>query len=216
MIKAVLFDLDGVLADTEPLRYESFRQLFWEEYAIQLPEEYSVKKGKPGRENLLLLLKRYGIKVFNVEYLLQKRNKLLNTLLKERLKQNENLSTYFLTLRQKGVKFALVTNSQYEYAEIILNKLCLSQFFSEIITSQLGLPGKPKPDLYLYCLQKLNITSYEGVAVEDTLFGVMAAQKAGLFTIAFQKYSQSSDVKKTADYWITEYPSLFNYINKMI
>jgi len=199
MIKAVLFDLDGVLADTETTRLESLKHI-------------AAKKGHLSKFNDLTVRDCIGLttEVFflNVVGLSDKVE--INEIKQERYRKwRQHPEKYILpikgtteliqALKERGIKIAVVTNAYREQADLALATLGLTKYLDVIISiDDLSVP-KPDPESYLKALEKLGLPSEECIAVEDTTHGMSSAIGAGLKVIAITTHYSREELKN-ADY----------------
>ena len=186
-VKAVLFDLDGTLIDSEYFHYECWNEIL-EDYGIQLayPDWLKNYAGIPLPQNAKNLLTKYQINAA-LEDVVKRREAL--TL--ERLKTKDvGLMPYALVmikfLYERKLLLAIVTSSPREDVEAIFDRNGLRDYFTLIITRSDVVQNKPDPEGYLKCCAALGQKKEECIVFEDTLNGIKAAKAAGLRCIAIQ------------------------------
>ncbi len=176
MMKAALFDLDGVVFDTEPLYTK-----FWEQLGKNLHLPYdnfaNVIKGM----TLVEIFERYF-----PEEELQKR-------IRHEVEQYEHEMNYAYVpgskwvlneLRQRGVRMAIVTSSDMEKMKNVYRQHPeLFDSFDLILTAEDFERGKPAPDCYLTAMQRLGVGKDECVVFEDSFNGIKAGKNAGIKVI---------------------------------
>ena len=119
-LKAVFFDLDGVICDTEPLRFKSYQELFRIEFQKDLPSKYMRKRvGLPLIENFKFYLKVLGVDNYDLKLLIKKRNIILSNLISKNISYDKKTYDLFYRLSNLGLKIILVTNSSSIYAKNI-------------------------------------------------------------------------------------------------
>ena len=181
MIKAIVFDFDGLIIDTETPAYEAFREVF---------RTYEVE----------LLLDTYAqcigttFAVFNpFNYLAEQLGKEIDhetvkRLVDERYEQLLDETTlrpgvldYLAEAQARGLRIGLATSSPSSWINPYFDRFGLRQYFHSVTTADDVANVKPDPELYLKSLNKLGVTGSEAIAFEDSLNGLRAAKAAGLF-----------------------------------
>jgi beta-phosphoglucomutase len=185
MIKAFIFDLDGVLTDTAEYHF-----LAWKQLATQIGIEFSradneLLKGVDRMGSLELIL-QLGQKQLsqdekltlteqkNAEYL-----KLVQTMSPADL--FPGVLPLFSSLKAAGVKTALASASKN--AALVLQKLCIPDLFDYVADSNLIKNGKPDPEIFLTCAQALGVAPERCIGVEDAPAGVTAIKAAGMHAL---------------------------------
>lgn len=199
-IKALLFDLDGTLIDSEFFHYECWNEIL-NESGISLTYDDWLKNyaGVPLPTNAKNLIERYHITA-DLAQIIERREKL--TL--ERLKTKDvNLMPYvegFLKeFSEKGYTMALVTSSPRQDVDAIFKRNGIGSYFKMIITRSDVTKSKPDPESYLVCCEKLSLAAEECLVFEDTINGVRSAKAAGLTCFAVQSNSEDHQKLSVAD-----------------
>lgn len=203
MIKAIIFDFDGTLIDTETAWYVAFRDAY-RTYGVDLTlEQYSQCIGT-------------SLHSFNpYEYLVTDLHlpvdlDALRISVRQRhssLMEVEDVRpgvTDWLTLaRQRGLKIGLASSSASAWVEQYLERLGLRHYFECIRTADHVTHVKPDPELYLQALSCLGVEPHEAIAVEDSPNGAKAAVTAGLQCVVVPnsttKYLKFDEVHRRAD-----------------
>jgi HAD superfamily hydrolase (TIGR01509 family) len=182
MIKAVLWDNDGVLVDTETLFFDITRQAF-AELGVSLTKEVWGRRylsdGRPSRE----MAAELGADPARIVPVLEARNQQYRRILAEppvvRPRVRETLSALAETVR-----LAIVTGCDREQLELVHRSTNLLGFFEVIVTSDDCTHAKPHPELYLTTLKALNLPANECFAIEDSPRGLASARAAGVACVA--------------------------------
>ena len=198
-IKGVVFDLDGVLIDTEGLQIKAWIKVL-KDYGIFLPEvsekDLLSFRGKSAEFIASQLKKRYGLKVQEKE-LVRKRDKYI-------LKVYQKREIKLMPQAKEALKFfrffyqiALASTGSKKEILIKLEKSSLKKYFPVIVSREDVKRGKPAPDIYLKAVKKLKLKPQNCLAIEDTQYGVESAKSAGLFCFAIpNNFSKNQDFSK--------------------
>ncbi|GIW47228.1 MAG: phosphatase [Deltaproteobacteria bacterium] len=183
MIKAVIFDMDGVMIDSEPI-WEKTERILLKRRGINYEATYREKiVGLNQRDSALLLKETFGLPE-SIEELIEERISILLDLYKKELKPIPGLIYLLEQLKEKGFLIALASSSPLRVINFVLDKLSLKDFFSTVVSGEMVERGKPYPDIYLYAADKLKVMPKECVVIEDSINGVRAAKSAGMRCIA--------------------------------
>lgn len=177
MIKAILWDNDGVLVDTERLYFQATREILARAGANLTQEmfvEYSLTKGK----SVWHLAAEKGTPPDQVDRMREERNARYGQLLREEDTVIEGVAETLPKLHQFAM--GIVTTSRREHFDIIHRASGLLQYFAFILTREDYEKTKPDPEPYLRGLEKMGVERSECVVIEDSKRGLTAATRAGL------------------------------------
>ncbi|MUV37208.1 uncharacterized protein JNUCC1_01014 [Lentibacillus sp. JNUCC-1] len=182
MIKALIFDFDGLILDTETAWYESYKETLEELYGYNLQIEDFVKcVGSNGEVFWDFLQTELGDS-YDYHMIKDKAGK-LHTLKIKNYKERDGVKDFLEDAFKKNLKIALATSSSKRWATTHLTNLKLISYFDILITKDDVKDVKPSPDLFNKAIKELNIRPSEAIVFEDSLNGLIAAQKADLKTI---------------------------------
>ena len=179
-IKAILFDLDGVLVNSNHLHYESFKEavLTVAGVTIDQNEHDALFNGVTTKQKLFYYIGKGLInKSHSSEIERVKREKILH-LIPRYIKPNDKLKKLLLELHT-SYKFALVSNSGKETSHLILQHLDIYHLFDLIVSPSDGLSPKPDPAMYIFARNSLGILPSESLIFEDSECGKAAAYQSG-------------------------------------
>lgn len=183
MVKAVIFDMDGLLLDTEKLLVK-----FWQEAAREagfpMTREIALNIRSMHRSFAIPYLKSVLGEDFDYLKIRSRRMELMSAYLAkyglELKKGAKELLTY---LNENKVPAAVATATDYERAEKYLKETGIFGYFDKIICATMVKVGKPQPDIYIYAASELGLEPSECAALEDSPNGVKSAAAAGCKTI---------------------------------
>jgi beta-phosphoglucomutase len=200
MIKAVIFDLDGVIVSTDEFHYLAWKQLADKEGIAFDKVINNQLRGVSRSESLKIILKR-SIKAYSEDEkktIQELKNKIYLDFLenlspKDLLPNSLEIIEY---LKDKGIKVAIGSSSRN--TKKILEQLNIINIFDAIADGNDITKSKPNPEVFLVASQKLGILPDECAVVEDAMSGIEAANAAGMLAIAINDATKS----KYADYKI--------------
>lgn len=213
-INTILFDVDGVLIDSEKIY-----QKFW--IVAAKKEGYVMSKEQALQLRSLdstlaqdLFEKWYNIKD-TYSNIRATRKKLMQLYLSQnKLELKTGVIETLSYLKEHNFCLAVVTASDFEKAKSYLNSVGIDEFFTKIISTKMVKKGKPFPDVYQYACQQLNVLPKDCFAIEDSPNGVESASKAGCRTIMIPDLSPYSDDLK--DYVYAHYLDLQLFLKREI
>ncbi len=193
MIKAIIFDLDGTLTDSDRVHFKVF-EAFFAKKGISLDKE-TYRKKISGRQNSAILadflpeLSAEEGEAFSAE-----KEANFRELAKGSLSPLPGLIDLLNQLKDKGLAAAVVTNAPPENAAFMLGELGLTEAFNPVVIGD-DLPrGKPDPLPYQTALDKLGIVADEAIAFEDSSAGIRSATGAGIKTIGMTTTHDEDDL----------------------
>ncbi|TDH21482.1 HAD family phosphatase [Segetibacter sp. 3557_3] len=180
---AVLFDMDGVIVDSNPYHKKAFEQ-FFEEHEVSLSDE-ELKTHVYGRTN-----KEIMPYVFKDDYTPEKgevwadeKEALFRDLYKSDIEPVKDLVPFLQQLRAANIKTAVGTSAPRANLDFVLDALAIREYFDALLDSTDVISGKPDPEIYLNSAQKLGIDPSACIVIEDSLAGVQAGLSAGMKVI---------------------------------
>jgi HAD superfamily hydrolase (TIGR01509 family) len=181
MLKAILFDLDGTLVDTEPLHYQTWLEVL-REYEMEIDHEF-FKARISGRLNPLILQDILPELSFEAGKQLTDYKEAKFREIGLSLTPLAGLLDLLTWIDNHNLKKALVTNAPRDNVNFFLKVLKLSNYFDEVILAEETPAGKPDPIPYKIALNQLDISANEAIAFEDSVSGIKSAVGAGIYTI---------------------------------
>jgi HAD superfamily hydrolase (TIGR01509 family) len=211
-MRTVIFDLDGVLADSEP---------WWSQIDAKLLAEYGVTYRGEHHQNVVGVSYRLAVEFYKkafdlsapTEEMMRRRGEIATEFFANRIGLFPNVKEVLEELRQMKLRLAVATSSVSASARPFLERHELTRFFDVIVTGEEVEHGKPAPDIYLRAAEQLGISADACLVVEDALPGVAAAKAAKMCVAAIPdtRFVDPRNYEKEADYILDnlkELPSL--------
>jgi beta-phosphoglucomutase len=193
MLKAVIFDFDGVITDSEILHLRAFNQSL-AQYGIEITKNdyYTTYLGFNDTDCYKLLIEKGLLKMDEqqINTLMIQKKKIFEQLAKAEGKMIEGVRDFLKMLEQNNIPMAICSGSLLTEVEMVLEDARLRHLFEAIVSGEQVKKGKPDPEGFLLSLQRLNenrenpITANQCVVIEDSHWGLEAAKAAGMHTIA--------------------------------
>ena len=212
LFRAVIFDLDGVLADSE---------LWWSEIDAKLLAQYGINYRGEYHRNVLGVSYRLAVefykKVFDLsvpaEEMMRQRAEIAIDFFANRVGLFPSAKRVLKELRQMNLRLAVATSSVSASVRPFLNRHNLTSLFDVIVTGDEIERGKPQPDIYLRAAEKLSLAADECLVIEDALSGIAAAKAAKMRVAAIPdtRFVDPREFEKEADYLLSslsEIPAL--------
>ncbi len=179
-MKAIVFDMDGVLFDTEKLCRDSWIRIAQEQGLADMEEIFLQCVGRNANDTRTLLLNHYG-QDFPYDVFRQQTSRWCWEQIEqygERVMPGaQELLAY---LRETGYKIGLASSSRQESVMRHLTNAGFLKYFSVIVTGDMVEHSKPNPDIYLLACEKMQVAPQEAYAIEDSFNGIRAAYAAGM------------------------------------
>jgi HAD superfamily hydrolase (TIGR01509 family) len=214
---AVIFDLDGVLADSEP---------WWNQIDAKLLAEYGVSYRGEYHRNVLGVNYRLAVEFYkdafhisaSVEELMRRRGEIATDFFANRVDLFPSAKTTLEQLREMKLPLAVATSSVSASARPLLERTGIRSLLSVVITGDEVQQGKPHPDIYLRAAKKLGISPEACLVIEDSLAGIAAGKAANMRVAAIpdRRFVDPREYEKEADYVLgslSEIPALIRSVN---
>ena len=203
-ITAVLFDMDGLVLDTEKLYTR-----FWQEAANALgypmTKEQALGMRSLNRGVGLAKMQSYFGPEVDYDKIRNKRIELMDAFVEqEGVKLKPGIHELLAYLKEHGIKTAIATSSPLERTLLYLGSVGLEQSFDELVSGYMVEKGKPEPDIYLYAAEKLGVKPSECMVLEDSPAGILAAHRAGCLPVMVPDQDKPDKETKAMLYALAE------------
>lgn len=202
--RAVVFDLDGVLWDGEPLYYAAFNVVL-EPLGHHLPEdEYEQIIGQSVEAAWQWVLDRFGITESPASFY-RKYDEAVLRMLEEPVEPLPGVRDLIAELKRRNIRLAVASASLRQWVDATLNGISLADEFETTVSASEVQHAKPAPDLYATAAERLGIPASECLAIEDTRAGIASAKAAGMFAVQVRASSTALPPIPEADLVIEDY-----------
>lgn len=214
-IKAVIFDMDGVIVDSMPLLYKAWSELMKEEHGVKFSRKFFYEEisGRRAPEAIEYILKKKPDKKFLKDFNKIKA-KYYKKHLRKNLKETKGIIKFLQYLKKENIKIGLATSSYKKEAEYILKKVKADKYFDYMVTAEKVKKSKPEPEVFLKAAKGLKIKPENCVVVEDAPLGVMAGKKAKMTVIGLMAY-HNKKILRGADFYTKDFTKkkLYKFID---
>ncbi len=182
-LEAVLWDMDGVIADTAPFHFQAWQEVFRKR---KIPYSREVFNRNFGRRNDVIVrsIVGEGYPESEMEAILVEKEGLFRARAKGKIKPFPGAMELLDELKEYGVKVALATSSPIENGQFVTRQLGIEDRFDAIVWGREVTEGKPSPQIFLLAAERLNVAPGRCVVIEDSVSGVTAAKRAGMKCLA--------------------------------
>ena len=190
MLQAVIFDFDGVIADSEPLHLRAYQSVLQVD-GIELGKEEYYRRylGFDDAELFQTLVKDRGLSVGadKVDHWIESKSRIVEALISSDALLFQGAAACVKMCAER-VPLAIASGALEHEIDLVLQHAGLRGCFAAIASASDGVRGKPAPDLYMLAMAKLPVTGHlepaSCIAIEDSRWGIEAARKAGLRCVA--------------------------------
>lgn len=204
MIRAVIFDMDGTLIDTE-----KYYRIFWPkalaEFGYHMTDEQALSMRSLGRPFAPTRLRQWFGEELDYDAIRQRRKDMMEECLdREGIRRKPGALELVQRLKADGITTAVATATDPERTAKYLRLTGLEGYFDRLISATQVKEGKPSPDIYLYACEQLGLKPEECLAVEDSPNGVLSAYRAGCKVVMVPDQTEADEETKKYLYAVAE------------
>ncbi len=210
--KAIIFDLDGTIIDTEHA---------WRRATDELIESRGIVLSEPEKQKLHVMFNGYALKRCceilkeqfqlneSIDALAHEKRERAHQLIEQEVQFIQGFHQFHSLIKSSNIPHAIATNADDFTISTLKRSAQLESYFGQHIygISSVNHIYKPNPDIYLYAAKQLNIRPEDCLAIEDSAHGIAAAKKAGMFCIGMNS-SKNLDYIKESDHKVNNYDEI--------
>ena len=198
-MKAVIFDMDGVIIDSEPIHFEVDMQTMKDFGCSISKEELNKYVGTTNEYMYTDIKNKYKINK-SIEEIISYRSEMAKKkVIESDLMPIDGIKELLVDLKDKNIPAAIASSSPRDFIEVVVSKFGLGDYFSCIVSGEEVENGKPAPDIYVETSKKLGVSPKECTVIEDSKNGVLAAKEAGMKCIGFKNVNSGDQDLSKAD-----------------
>lgn len=199
-MKAVIFDMDGVLVDSQPYHFKADIDTMAEYGVIKDQKFYESFAGTLTADRMRTLKEMFGLDVPVEEMTIKRENMILDIMGKEDIKPVLGIPEFLRSIKEKELTTAVASSSDYKLINLILDRLKIAKYFDSVTSGSDVKRGKPSPDVFLLAAERIGIEPAECLVVEDSENGVKAAKAAGMKALGYINPTSGKQDLSLADF----------------
>lgn len=192
-IKAIIFDMDGVISDTQDILAVVEKDIL-KERGIDMSAEEITRRfaGMSSRDIFTIIFSEHNKDLSHIDKLIEERKvKTLNAA-KGNVKEISGTREFIDNLLDGNFRLAVASGSLIPFIDLVLSELNLKNKFSAVVSSQEVENGKPDPAVFLLAAERLSLKPEECIVIEDGINGMIAAKRAGMKCIGLVRQENNN------------------------
>jgi HAD superfamily hydrolase (TIGR01509 family) len=205
MKKLILFDMDGVLLDSEKL-YLEMNQIFFKKLGANISvAEHQSFVGISATKMWTFIKDKFNLSETVEELIKQEKELKYKALKAAKLVPTIGVIDFLEFLKRKNYQIAIASSGLKKNINLILQKLDMEKYFDLVVSGEQVEKGKPEPDIFLKVASQYGISPKDCIVIEDSTNGVLAAKAAKMFCIGYYNPTSGSQDLSKADLIINSF-----------
>lgn len=205
-MKGIIFDMDGVIIDSEPIHIKLEKELLEEMGGNYSEINHNDFIGTTDAHMWSTFKKQFNIKLSVEELINIKRKRFIESL--NQVPLVDNILELMRTLHEKGYKLGLASSNNKKAVKTVKNKFELDKYIDIFMSGEEVSKGKPDPEIFLTTAKYMNLKPEDCLVIEDAKNGVLAAKAAGMKCIGFENKNSGNQDLSDADLIIDNFKDL--------
>ena len=181
--KAVIWDMDGVVADTASYHFRAWQEVF-QKQGVDFTEEDFKKSFGQRNDTIIRSTMGDGVSQDEMDGISSEKEESFRQRMRQNLKPLPGVIKLIKSLAKRGFRLALASSAPIANIQLITRGLDINSYFQHIISAEDVTEGKPNPQVFLLAARRLGIKPANCIVIEDAVAGVAAAKRAGMHCLA--------------------------------
>ncbi len=199
-MKAVIFDMDGVLVDSQPYHFKADIETMAQYGVIKDQKFYEAYAGTLTADRMRMLKEMFCLDVPVEEMTAKREQMILDIMAREDIVPVSGIPEFLKGIKERKLVTAVASSSDYKLIDLILDRLKIAEYFDSITSGSDVKRGKPSPDVFLLAAERINMKPEECLVVEDSENGVKAAKAAGMKALGYINPTSGNQCLDMADF----------------
>lgn len=207
MKRAVIFDMDGVIVDSEPAHIKAEKQILMQHGVKVTTEDLRAYTGTTAEFEFTDLIGKHHLRA-TPEQLIREKDVVLFELLEKETQPTKGVIALIRDLKQHGFKLGIASSGRRKLVFYFLKKLKIEHLFDTVVCAEDITHSKPHPEIFLKAAERLREEPKNCIVIEDSKLGVEAAKRAGMICVGFRNPNSGNQDLSKADLIIDDFTKL--------